>query len=141
LSSEIIDIADAIVAELNDHSFSVSFVSTREYAPEFELKELAELKVTVVPRGLERNIAGRGSRQNDYQVDIAIQKRVANNDDCDNLMGLVQEIVEYLDDKTLSDYPTARWFKTNNDPIFAPDHIQDKRCFTSILTLAYRVLT
>ena len=141
MSSEIIDIADAIVAELNDHSFSVSFVSTREYAPEFELKELAELKVTVVPRGLERNIAGRGSRQNDYQVDIAIQKRVANNDDCDNLMGLVQEIVEYLDDKTLSDYPTARWFKTNNDPIFAPDHIQDKRCFTSILTLAYRVLT
>ncbi len=140
MSSEVIDIADAVVAELNDGSFSQAFTALRKYRPEFELKELAELQVTVVPRSLERSIAGRGCRQIDYDIDIAVQKRISDDADCDALMGLVQEIIDYLDDHSLTAYPAARWVKIVNDPIYAPEHLQDKRSFTSILTLTYRVL-
>jgi hypothetical protein len=43
----ILDIADAVVAELNATAFSQPLTAERYYRPQFELSEMTELKVTV----------------------------------------------------------------------------------------------
>ena len=50
MSAQILDIADAVVDELNDAiGLSQEFTATRAYLPEFELPELSTLRVTVLP--------------------------------------------------------------------------------------------
>lgn len=48
----IIEIADAVVAELNGASFSQPVTAARHYQPTFDLQDMTELHVSVVPRSL-----------------------------------------------------------------------------------------
>lgn len=50
--STIIDVTAALVARLNAGEFSQSFTAERKYQPVFELPELAELRVSVVPKAV-----------------------------------------------------------------------------------------
>ena len=47
--AQIIELADAIVEQLNAHEFSETFTAERGYLPTFDLPDLNSLKVTVVP--------------------------------------------------------------------------------------------
>ena len=40
----------------------------------------------------------------------------------------------------LQDYPEAAWVQTENVPIYAVEHMEQHRVFTSILTLTFRVV-
>ena len=148
----IIDIADAVVAELNaaagedekseDRVFNQAFTAARAYLPRYELAEMDELHVTVVPKGMEIEASSRTLAQHDYSIDIAVQQRIAGDDqsDMDGLMGLVEEISDFFRQRRLTEYPDAIWIKTANVPIYAPDHLDQMRQFTSVLTLTFRVL-
>jgi hypothetical protein len=46
----ILAIADAVVEQLNSASFSQALMAVRHYQPRFDLAEMTELKVSVVPR-------------------------------------------------------------------------------------------
>ena len=64
--SLVIDIADAVAAELNaapPDTFSQAFAAARMVLPEFDLEDLAELKVTVVPKAVEITGATRSGSQ------------------------------------------------------------------------------
>ncbi|MFB3894542.1 MAG: hypothetical protein ACE15C_21275, partial [Phycisphaerae bacterium] len=94
----IADIAGAVVTALNGHTFSQPFTAARAYLPVFDLKDMKDLHVTVVPRGVELTTAGRGLAASDIQIDVAVQKKLALADsaEIDALMGLVQEIAEFI---------------------------------------------
>ena len=140
--SVVTDIADALVAELNGREFAQPFTAQRLYVPRFELSEMATLHVTVVPKGVVLESAGRGLRQTDVTIDMAVQQRFETDEtvELDGLMNLVGEIVEFLHGLRLTDYPSAIWLKTANEPIFAPEHMEQYRQFTSVITLTYRVV-
>ena len=144
--STIIDIADAVVTELNAaveaKKFSQPFQAARHYKPVFDLAEMKDLHVTVVPRGVEMSTAGRGLSQRDVQIDIGVQKKLATGElaEIDPLMGLVEEIGEYFREHRLSAMPNALWVRTENSPIFAPEHLDQLRQFTSVVTLTFRVI-
>jgi hypothetical protein len=48
----VIQIADAVVAQLNATTFSQPLTAARHYAPSFKLPDMKELHVTVVPRAI-----------------------------------------------------------------------------------------
>ena len=50
--SLIVDVAKALVIELNAGSFSQSLSAQRHYVPSFELPDMADLHVSVVPKGM-----------------------------------------------------------------------------------------
>ncbi len=137
----IADIAEAIVAALNGHTFSQPFTAARAYRPAFDLKDMTDLHVTVVPKGVELTTAGRGLAQSDVQVDIGVQKKLAASDNAeiDALMGLVQEIAEFI--RATGRFGDAAWVKTENTPIYSQEHLGELRQFTSVLTLTLRVMT
>jgi len=135
------DIAEAVVAALNGQTFSQPVTAERAYRAAFDLQEMQDLHVTVVPKGLELTTTGRGLAQSDVQIDIGVQKKLAGGDDAevDSLVGLVQEIVEFI--RATRQFGDAVWVKTENTPIYSPEHLGELRQFTSVLTLTLRVMT
>jgi len=138
----VIDIADAVVAELAEGSFSQSFTPVRRVLPGHELADLKDLRVTVVPKALEIESASRAASRFDVQVDVGIQKRVGAAMDAEvaDLLGLVEEIAEFLRKRPLTAEPRAMWVTTANEPVYAPEHLLEQRTFTSVLTLTYRAM-
>ena len=138
----IIDIADAVVTELNAGSFSQAFTAERHYLPIFELEDLKGLRVTVVPKGVAIQSTGRNSNQHDVEIDVAVQKKLTKTDgtEIDPLMILVEELADHFRFKRLTSYAGAVWSKTQNEPVYAQEHLDQFRVFTSVLTLTFRVI-
>ncbi|MDD4788816.1 MAG: hypothetical protein PHO07_16715 [Pirellulales bacterium] len=138
----IADIADSIVAELNAGGFSQPLSATRCYLPKFDLAEMKDLHVTVVPRGVAVTAGTRNHNQHDYQIDIAVQKKLtaADNGEIDALMSLVDEIADHFRLKRLDNLRAAVWVKTQHEPIYAPEHLDQLRQFTSVLTVTFRMM-
>lgn len=140
MSASIVAIADAVTAELNGNSFSQPFTAQRLYLPVFDLQSMSNLKVTVIPRGLSSTSLDRSRDSFDYQIDVAVQKKTPNEIEAiDLLMLLVEEIGDYFRSNPLLSYPGARCMNVENTPVYAPDHLQELRQFTSVLTLTFRL--
>ena len=143
-----IDIAHAVVTELNtapvppETGFSQAFTATRAYRPVFDLAELKTLRVTVVPKGIEILNLSRHANQNDVSVDVAVQKKVNPDDlaELDSLMALTEQIGDFFRLRRLTALPGALWTKTENVPVYSPEHLEQKQVFTSVLTLTFRVV-
>jgi hypothetical protein len=138
----ITDIADAVVQELNGGSWSLPLTAERHYRPLFDLADMAALHVTVVPKGVVVERADRSRSQFEYQVDVAVQKKFQTGDaaELDPLVGLVEEIAGHFRAGRLASYPEAACVKTEHAPIYAPEHMDELRQFTSVLTLTLRVV-
>ncbi len=138
----IADIADAIVAQLNAGGFSQPLTASRCYLPKFDLAEMKDLHVTVVPRGVAITAGTRNHNQHDYQIDIAVQKKLTavDNGESDTLVGLVDEIADHFRMKRLDSFRAAMWVKTQHEPIYAQEHLDQMRQFTSVLTLTFRMM-
>lgn len=136
--ADIINIADAIVTALNGEAFSQPFTAVRGYLPTFDLQELNQLKVTVVPKEDDGKLDTRDASTHDYAIDIGVQKKppTIDNPDLDPLMRLTQEIADYfLFGKQAAGAtliaPTVRI-------LYLQDHLQKMRQFTSVITLTFR---
>ena len=140
MAATIIAIADAVVAELNATPFSLPLVAVRHYQPIFELSEMTTLKVSVVPRSMSSKALDRNRYSFEYQIDVAVQRKIEPSVvNLDALMELVEEIADHFRSHPLVDYPQARCVEVENSPVYAAEHLEEFRQFTSILTLTYRV--
>ncbi|MDH4201406.1 MAG: hypothetical protein OEV87_00740 [Phycisphaerae bacterium] len=137
-----IDVADAVVAEMAAHTFSEPFSVTRRVLPEYEIAELKALTVTVVPKSVGINNITRDSSSFTVAVDIGIQQKIGKDTDTDvtRLSGVVSEVVTFMNRRKLSGFPAAVFVSIANEPVYAPEHLSEKRLFTSILTLTYKVI-
>ena len=143
--SSIMDIADAVAAELNTApagTFDPEFTAVRRVLPEFELADLADLKVSVVPHGIEMSGATRSSQQMEIAVDIGVMKKLGTDLDAEVavLCDLVEQIVDYLASRRLAEMPQAAWVRMANAPIYSPQHLATQRSFTSVLTVTYMIM-
>jgi hypothetical protein len=143
--SLVLDIATAVAAELNDApegTFDEDVQAMCSVLPVYELTQMADLKVTVVPKAVQIDGATRAASQFDVQIDIGIQKKLGSDLESEvaELLNLVDQIAQYLRNRPLVAAPHAMWVATANEPVYAPEHLADKRLFTSVLTLTYRVI-
>jgi len=135
----IADIAQAVADALNAGNFSQEFTAERVALPQFRLRDMGALHVTVVPREVESEALSRAQDRYEVRVDVAIQKKVSSLDktELDPLLALVQEVADYLNRRSMAG---AAWLKTENKPVYSPEHLRELRQFTSVLTLTYRVV-
>ncbi len=137
--STILDIADAVTSSLNAGPFNPALNAERRYQPAFDLAELAALKVSVVPKSVTISNATRESGYFDCAIDIGVQKKIADDAESDALVDLVEKIADHLRQKRLDDAPEAAFVSIANEPVFASEHLDQQRVFTSVLTVTYRV--
>ncbi|MBI1372479.1 MAG: hypothetical protein GC159_06930 [Phycisphaera sp.] len=137
------DIADAVTTELNASGVVPPPVTAlRMVLPEFELADLAELKVAVVPKSVLITGGTRAASQYDIAVDVGVQKKLGKDLDTEvaALGTLVDQIADHLRRRALSAVPYATWVSIANEPVYAPEHLAEQRVFTSVLTVTYRAI-
>lgn len=134
------EIAQAVVESLNATAFSRPFTAERAYLPIFDLGEMATLHVTVVAAGRSLKPVCRAHLEVEHRIEIAVQQKLAGEglSDCDPLLDLVGEIADHFTGQRLAGAPEAAWVKTEHAPLVAPEHLNELRQFTSVLTVTYR---
>ena len=138
MGAQIVDLADAVMAALNGHVFTPAFVATRSYQPTYELKDAAELKVTVIPNASANQRVSRSQRNCDLSVAVIVQQKLAEDGrdaQMDGLLALVESIDDFLFGDVLEE---ATQFEGENAPLFMPDHLEQWNQFTSVLVVKFR---
>ena len=126
--SETMKIAQAIAAELADYNAEVLFY------PEFDLKELDDMRVAVVPSGIEYKTASRASHEELLKVSVGFLKRGCE-DELPELLRLVEKIgLGFLHRKFAGTTCVAVVY----DPIYSPDHLRERGQFTSVMQLSFK---
>jgi len=55
-------------------------------------------------------------------------------------LGLVDENARHFRLRRPAAMPSAVCVKVENDPVYAVEHLDELRCFTSIITLSFRMV-
>ena len=142
MSATVLHIADSVVAELNAADFSIDNIEAKRlYVPNFDLEDMKELRVTVVPREVEYLPLDRASNKLHAMVDIAVQKKFSKGDanEIDPLVAFVEEIADYFRLKRLSSFVAARCVKVENSVLYSTEHWLQFNQFTSLLTLTFEL--
>jgi len=139
--SMILNVADAVVAEVNAAALSQAVQAVRLYVPSFELPDMKDLHVSVVPRELHVRGLDRGRNHYQADIDLAVHKKFKVGDaaEIDPLVLLVEEIGELFKLKRLTSYPAAIWTGTDHQVLYSQEHWDQLRQFTSLLTLSFKV--
>ncbi len=139
--SVIVEIADAVASAINEGTYAEAVNAQRAYRPSFDLEELGELKVTVVPRSVNTANLARQQSQVDCTVDVGLQQRVDAGDDArlDALLDLAEEIGDQLRHRRLAGYPQAAWLSIEHEPVVAAEHLDERSTLTTVMSVTYRV--
>jgi hypothetical protein len=134
-------IAHAVAAKLNATEFPQEFAAEVVFRPIFDLKNLRDLKVSVVPRAVNFARASRQANSRLVQIDIGVQRKLADEADIESLLDLVEAITLCFGiGRRLPDYPEALCVEIENEPVYAPEHIEQYRQFTSVVNLTFEVI-
>lgn len=135
-------IADAVAAAINGNSeaWGVEFTAQRLYVPRWELAELEELQVVVVPRtkSIERNDRVRGLEE--PQIEIGIQQKVPDltNETLDVLSNLADAIEVYVRTLILTvGSQKAIWKRTEYLAYAERELLAKRKVFTTVFAVAW----
>lgn len=155
MAAVVVDLAAAVVDALNAaQAAGTAFTDDlqwkaqkRLYVPTFELSQLSELKVVVVPRGRTTARLSRGHRKEEgHSIDVGVMQRVGgvsgagtgiDEERVAALLLLVEELGDYLMENAISS-PEAVVLTIENDPVYDAEEMEERRVFVSVLTVAYR---
>jgi len=141
--ARIIDIAEAVANVLRAYRLDRTFVVARAYQPMVSLEDLQTTYVTVIPKSLTGAYVSRGTMGDTVEIDVGIQQKLPvdpTNDvaEVDKLMGLVDDLDDHLRITALPEDLNATWMSREREPIYFPDHLQENRLFSSVVTVTYR---
>lgn len=148
MSAFILQIADAVVTTINGASLTPTFTAARAYVPIYDLqRDLSALKVSVVPRELSLVFLTRNSDDFTYDIDVSVQQKIGNDvlteaekaTFCDPLMLLMEKIIDLFRGKPLAGVTGAQCMAAANPAVYIPDLLDEKRTFTSVATLSFKV--
>ena len=144
MAAVVIDIVDAIVAALDavKATLAIPFEVAKRSLPNYELPELETAVLSVIPATVAITHATRGMSYWDYRIDVAVQKRLDATDrqtQIDTLVLLSQEVADELIRVSFATTPASSFLRCEIDPLWVEDHLSEKRLFTSVVRLHYRV--
>ena len=135
----ITDIADAIVAELNAATFSQPVTAARHYLPQFELPGTASAArdgrpQSAVVLAAARSVAepGRLQPRRGGSAEVRDAKRTPTSIRC---WTWSRRSPTTFGGGGWPAFPDAAWIKTELTVLYAPDHLDELRQFTSVVTL------
>ena len=129
-----IQMAEAVLQKIKESFPDIQ--SERRYVPSLELKDTKDTRIIVVPKDISYERASRSHNNVQVAVDVAVMKKFQKGDaaELDPLCDLVEKILKQFDGKTLGD---ALCLKAQNVPIYAQEHYDKWRQFTSLITLTF----
>ena len=139
--SRIVTITEAAKDALNGGSYSAPYASVeavRAYKVTYTLEELATLRVSVVPAARNITTADRTRNQYEYEIHVAVMKRLdpsgVEADQLDQLELLVEELLAGLDRQPQAG---ARFLRSSHAPIYDQTMLEEDNTFMSLFRLFY----
>lgn len=132
-------IADEVTQRINaSGSLASGVAAERHYQPNWELEDLQQMQVSVVPARITSTLQDRATERHDHQVEIAIQQKLTrgDNSEVDPLVELVGEIAALFRMQRLPQLG-HRCTSVEHVVLFAPEHFDQYRVFTSLLRLTF----
>jgi len=131
-------IADAVVSTINGATLSQTVTAKRVYVSRSNLPDLATLQVIVAAKpNIDLARLDRSRWQENHQIDVVMQKRVANDAEADGLLGLAQDIFDLFKTAHLTSF-NAVLTAAESVPYW-PDHMKESNVLTNVLTLTFQV--
>ncbi len=126
--SELLEVAQAVTEELREYRAELS------YFPEFDLRELNEMRIAVVPVGTQYKTISRSSHEEMPKVQIGVLKR-CSEDDLDSMLSFVETLgLSFLNKKLAG----VTCIGVAYNPIYSPEHLRERRQFTSVIELTFK---
>ena len=110
--------------------------------PGVELDKLTAVpRVSVVPKSVQPQHMTRSGRADNITIDIGIQAKIIGSPEADvpKLCRLARAVLDYIWGRTLTRAPEAVFMEAGIDPVYAPEHLQQLRVFTSVVSVTYKV--
>lgn len=128
--ADVVSVAVAVAGELSRYGAKVCFL------PEFKLSELSQMRVVVVPTGIEDELTTRDSVGAVYKVSVGVLKKTTE-DELPHLTGVVRGIGRHFLGRHLAGCTCV---KASYDPIYSPEQFREKRQFTGVAVLSFRTV-
>nr|DAF22353.1 MAG TPA: hypothetical protein [Caudoviricetes sp.] len=126
--SEVVNLAVAVAGFLTEYNAEVL------YFPTFDLRDLDDLRVVVVPNSTEYKTVSRERHEEILKVQIGFLKR-GSEENLDDLLRIVEKIgLGFLNRKLGG----ATCVCVAYNPIYSPEHLRERGQFTSIIELTFR---
>lgn len=139
-----VTIRRAVAEALAGADLSQEFEPIEAYLPTFQLEEMGEtLRVTVLAVDVDETAATRrGTKREDHLIQVGIQRKCDADDveTLDGLLGLTQEVRDFLAAAAQRDMGGATWIGNEQKPLYHPDHLRDRGVFTAVISATYRIL-
>ncbi len=144
MTAAIIQLANAVVTDLNAQTFSATLTAARAYVPRFDLENSETLQCKVVPTIDARQPASRGEDQCDLTIDIGLMQKFEGTaaeelTAIDALMALAEEVKEYLSRIRPTDFSAAICTAVKNEPIFDVEQMESCKIFLTVISATFRV--
>jgi len=140
MASTLGKILDEVVTALASATPAVTAVKV--YDPTVELKDLAAGRVAVCPKSFGLNRLTRATFQKESQVDVAVQKKLAEFVDQATDDAAIEAVMESAE--TIALFLAATVLSSGGQPssvsvpaIYSPKDIRELRVVTSVLTVTY----
>ena len=141
---DFIQAADAVVVILKSGTYCLTPTISRVILPMLTVEELEKrtLKISVVPKDVDSEIASRTEDFNEYKIDIGIQQKVNDIDtEVPTLLLFVKEVLNFIKRKKLPTTPQAHYVRLQNKPIYDVKQLAEAKVFTTVITVTYKVLS
>lgn len=135
------EIAEAVAAALNGMELPLVADARAqvEAAPDYDLPELAKMKIPVVPSSLELGARDRVNMENTVKIDIGIFKRIKSEDEIRELVKLEERIAGAFYRRRLVEIPAAMCIGAAVDPLYDSDLLRERRQFTGVIRLEFEL--
>lgn len=124
--ADIIQLAEGVAREIGEGA-------EVRLAPEFSLKDLSEMRIVVVPAGLDSKPVARGYREETLKIQVGVLKR-CTEDEIVDLVNTVVTLGNGFLDKTVAG---VRCHKVAYSPLYSPEDFREKRQFTGVVELTF----
>ncbi|MFN8857361.1 MAG: hypothetical protein ACK50P_17485 [Planctomycetaceae bacterium] len=143
MDAMLIRVADAVVQVLQTGSFRWPFSVERCYVPRHTPQQLKSPLVSVVPAGWSSELASRHTLRRDCTIHVGLQQKLVDesNTEIDALVSLAQAFEEHL--RQLIRLPTIDATLLSVEALAVPldsEDLDQRRVFTTVLSLTYRIL-
>ena len=128
--SEVLNIANAVAEELSDYHAEVSFF------PEYELRDLDEMRVAVVPLSTEYKAVSRTAHEELPKIQVGVLKR-CGEDGLDAMLQFVEGLGLGFLNRRLAG---AMCVCVAYNPIYSPEHLRERGQFTSVMELTFKLV-
>jgi hypothetical protein len=139
MASQITEAMEAVRDAINSASWSLPFIAEASYLPVYKLEDMHDLHVTIVPRSDSITLLSRDTTTRDVVIDIAVQKKLSDENAYNNtgeLLAFVEELIQWI--TSTRSFGSWQWILLTNEPIYSAEHMREMNQFTSVVSVTLK---